>query len=129
MPKERLIKYIHYCDLIYRAIISEPALLLATMESLEMRGALPVGELGKAMCTHSQIVVISKHIKDKYNGLKKFLERYPSIFIMSNDHAHNPHVYLRSRLSAQHKELILRGAEDLLPIEVMVKYRMVRGKT
>lgn len=130
MPKEQLLQFIHYSNLIYQTIITESALLLAAIESLDMRGALPVGELGKAMSYQSHVLVISKYIKDKYTGLKKFLELYPSIFVISNDHAHNPHVYLRSRLSPDHQRICQSNAlkgDHLLSIDIMVKYRMVRS--
>ena len=34
-------------------------------------------------------------------GLKKFLERYPEDFVMSNDHPFNPHVYLRNPIAVE----------------------------
>eukprot|EP01040_Poterioochromonas_malhamensis_P009945 gene9945-10806_t len=121
MPKDRLLYYPHYCNLINKIIVTEPALLVAAVESLEMKGALPVGEVGKAMAQHSNIVVVSKYIKDKYTGLKKFLERFPLIFVLSNDHSYNPHVYLRSKLTQEHLTLV--SEENVLPIEIMINYR------
>ena len=48
-------------------------------------------------------------IKEKYGGLKKFLERYPEDVVICADHPFNPHVFLRKPLSIADLDLIGRG--------------------
>ena len=47
--------------------------------------------------------------KEKYGGLKKFLERYPEEVVICADHPFNPHVFLRKPLNRGDLELIAKG--------------------
>jgi hypothetical protein len=99
--KDRLSAAIAYCNMVNCAyLVNDSSLLFGTMEGLEIRGSLPVGEVGKAVTFHTgDANVISKYIREKYQGLKKFLECYPSVFVFGNDHEYNPHVFLFDKLS------------------------------
>jgi hypothetical protein len=113
-----------YCHMIYRGIINDASLQYAVIHALEMKGALPVGEIGKAMSIHCDAADLSKYIKDKHGGLKKYLERYPSLFVFGDDHEFNPHVFLASSLSEEHKVRINRQT-NTISMEYMIQYRQV----
>jgi len=74
------------------------------------KGPLPVGEIGKMLqeaCTGMSCM--SSVLKERFGGLKKFLERYPDDFVLSNDHPFNPNVYLRNTLTNEELAAVLRG--------------------
>ena len=73
------------------------------------RGVLPVGEIGKSLQDIAPTRNLSGKIKEKYGGLKKFLERYPEEVVICADHPFNPHVFLRKPLSTADLDLIGRG--------------------
>ena len=91
------------------SVLSDSALLTLSAEILAIRGPLPVGEIGKVLAETTSIVNLSQKLKEKFGGLKKFLERYQNKFVISNDHPFNPNVLLRSSISAEHLDLIDRG--------------------
>lgn len=111
-----------YCNFILKSIISEPAILFACVEMIDMKGTLPVGEIGKVVTLHSNIAQLSLHLKEKFGGLKKFLEKFPGIFVFGNDHQYNPHVFLRERLTLEHQRMIYRG---VLPMQIILQYKKV----
>ena len=120
---EKLWQSVHYCNFIAESVISESALLTFCMDILTSKGPLPAGELGKLLSEASSIVNLSHKLREKFGGLKKFLERYPEIFVFSNDHPFNPHVLLRASISPENLELIDRG---IFPVHLISKgVRMV----
>jgi hypothetical protein len=120
--KEQLVGAIRYCNLIDKEIVTDQAILFACIDSLESRGAMPVGEVGKAISFQSDSVLITKHLKDQHDGLKKFLERFPAVFVFGSDHTYNPHVYLIEKLFPEH---LLMMKDNLLPIPIILQYRKV----
>lgn len=105
---------IKYCNLLLESQISETALKSLSILILTEKGVLPVGEIGKMLqeaC--SQIQNMSAVLKERYGGLKKFLESYPDDFLLANDHPFNPNVYLPYTLTPEEHNMILRG--DSLP--------------
>lgn len=105
------------------AIVSDQALLNLAMEILAMKGPLPVGEIGKILAEMTSIPSLSLRLKEKYGGLKKFLEQFPAQFVVSNDHPFNPNVLLKSSLSPEHLELVEKG---IFPHQLLVKAKKVR---
>ena len=81
---------------------------------LYTKGPLPVGEVGKMLQEQTGNVDQSQMLKEKHNGLKKFLEKYPNKFIMSNDHPFNPHVYLKRMFSLEEQNKIINGSQEIL---------------
>jgi hypothetical protein len=131
--QERLMQNIHYCNFVIESVISESAILTFCVDILLLKGPLPAGEVGKLLSEISSIPNLSHRLREKFGGLKKFLEKFPEVFVFSNDHPFNPHVVLRSTLSAEHLELIDRG---IFPIHLLSKNpvaptpsRMVRTRS
>lgn len=113
---------VNYYDLIMEAIVSEGALQCLAMEILATKGPLPVGEIGKILADITSIPNLSQKLKEKFGGLKKFLELFPMSFVISNDHPFNPNVLLRSSLSAEHLEMIDKG---MFPPQLLVRPKKV----
>lgn len=94
---------------------ANPAELVSLAENiLNDKGPLPVGEVGKMLQEETGIPNLSQLLKDKHNGLKKFLEKYSDKFIMGQDHPFNPHVYLRRSYSQDAQEQIHKGSEAFI---------------
>jgi hypothetical protein len=121
---QQLSSSIAYCHMINKGIICDSSLLFAVIQAIEMKGALPVGEVGKVMSIHGDAAALSKFIKDRFGGLKKYLERFPLLFVFGDDHEYNPHVFLTSLLSEESKAKIDRHT-NTLSMEYMVRHRQV----
>lgn len=115
-------KEILYSNFLLENMLSESALLTVSIEILNSKGPLPVGEIGKVLAELTCIPNLSVKLKERFGGLKKFLEHYSDKFAISNDHPFNPHVMLRETLSAEHLELIDRG---IFPNQLSMKTRKV----
>lgn len=122
VPSKELDEEISYCNLMVESVLSESALLHLTTEILAVKGPLPVGEIGKVLAEQTSIGSLSQKLKEKFGGLKKFLEHFPMNFVVFNDHPFNPNVLLRSALSADQLELIDRG---IFPHQLLVKAKKV----
>eukprot|EP00981_Chlorochromonas_danica_P000533 scaffold108_cov167-Ochromonas_danica.AAC.5 len=109
---------INYYDLILEAVVSEHALQSLTMEILATKGSLPVGEIGKVLADITSIPNLSQKLKEKFGGLKKFVELFPMSFVISNDHPFNPNVLLRSSLSTEYLEMIDKG---IFPPQLLIR--------
>jgi len=69
--------------------------LVGLIERLLMHhGSVPVGKMGSLLHTVVNNHSLPAMLKERYGGLKKFLERHPSIFRIGVDHPFNPHVHL-----------------------------------
>ncbi len=119
---EKIWQNVLHCNFVLESVITESAILTASMENLSVKGPSPVGEVGKMLTEVSCMPQLSLHLKEKFGGLKKFLERFPEIFVYSNDHPFNPHVLLRSMLLPEHQKMIYRG---VIPMQVMTQYKKV----
>lgn len=120
---ERIWQNILYCNFVMEAVVTESAILTASIENLSIRGPLPVGEVGKMLTEICGLPQLSLNLKEKFGGLKKFLEKFPEVFVFSNDHPFNPHLLLRSKLTPEHQGVIYRG---VVPMQVMTAYKKVR---
>ena len=119
----RCIENVEYCNFILELVVSQSALIRVTSEILTAKGPLPVGEIGKVLAELTSIPNISQKCKEKFGGLKKFLEHFPDQFVISNDHPYNPHVVLRTSVSPEYLDLINRG---IFPPQLLAKSK-VRG--
>lgn len=104
------------------SIVTESALIVVAMEILVVKGPLPVGEIGKVLAEMTSIPNLSHKLKDKFGGLKKFLEQYPKQFVISNDHPFNPNVLLRNSLSLEQRDMIDKG---IIPHQLVAKAKKV----
>jgi hypothetical protein len=102
---EQIWHNILYCNFLIEAVVSESALLSLCSEVLMERKILPVGEVGKTLSDVTAIANLSAQLREKFGGLKKFLERYPEIFVISKDHPFNPNVVLRKSLTNEQYEM------------------------
>jgi hypothetical protein len=109
---------IAYCNLMVESVVADESLKVLAMEILAQKGPLPVGEIGKILAELTSIPSLSLKLKEKFGGLKKFLEQFPACFVVSNDHPFNPNVLLRSSLSTEHLELIDKG---IFPHQLLIK--------
>ena len=98
-----------YMDLILTGNINEPALLILSKEILCDRGTLPVGEIGKVLQELTATTSLSGKLKEKFGGLKKFLEKFPSEFMICTDHPFNPHVFIKKSLSESDMAEVAKG--------------------
>ncbi|RHY82940.1 hypothetical protein DYB31_015015, partial [Aphanomyces astaci] len=98
------------CDFVVTGRVTAPAVYSMAMEVLEDRGALPIGEIGKCLQeTATAATALSAVLKDQFGGLKKFLEQYPAVFLVSSDHPFNPKVYLHRMLTESSAAQVLDG--------------------
>jgi hypothetical protein len=120
---DRLLLDILYCNMVLESVLSDAALLRLCTEILKEKKVQPVGEVGKMLSEITSATNMSGGLKEKFGGLKKFLEHYTARFVFSSDHPFNPCVALRSVLEDLHLEVGDNGVKDL---QQMVKNRKVR---
>ena len=109
-------------DLVLSGRVSEIAIIKLSKEILVERGSLPVGEIGKVLQDTTASTSLSSKLKDKFGGLKKFLERLPEEFMMCFDHPFNPHVLVRKLLTPVDIEMVNKG---FVPNHWTPKYKKV----
>jgi len=108
-PLDTLYEQIRYCNFLLGAEVSESTLQALSKEILTERGPLPVGEIGKMLQEITGISTLSAYLKDKFGGLKKFLENFEDEFVICTDHPFNPHVFLKNTLTHDEYNLIISG--------------------
>ncbi len=116
VPVERLLNQILYCNFVLESILSDYALLALCTEILKEKKVQPVGEVGKMLAEITSSPNLSAKLKEKFGGLKKFLEYFSGRFVFSNDHPFNPSVTLRSILDAMNLEPSEKGVVNLTNI-------------
>ena len=79
---ESLWDEILYSGLVLEGQVTENALLILTKEILVERGTLPVGEIGKMLQELTSMTSLSSKLKEKFGGLKKFLEKFSDQFVI-----------------------------------------------
>lgn len=79
--------------------ITEDALLSLTIDILKDKGPSPVGEIGKLLQDSLSCDNLSIILREQFNGLKKFLEKYSNVFVITKNHPYNPHVFLTEQLN------------------------------
>eukprot|EP01039_Chlorochromonas_danica_P005482 gene5482-6036_t len=113
---------VHYANFIVESIVSEEAIITFCKDLLISKGPQPVGEVGKLLSQATTIPQFSHRLREKFGGLKKFLEKCVDVFVFSNDHPFNPHVLLRKTISDENLELIDRG---IFPVHLLSRYTRV----
>lgn len=110
------------CNLIMESVLTETALLTLSSDILADKGPLPVGEVGKTLSELTNFPHFTTRLKEKFGGLKKFLENYPKIIYISPDHPFNPNVLLRSTITPEQLDQVDQG---LLSVQAVIKSRKV----
>jgi hypothetical protein len=105
----KMMQIIQYSNLMIESAVNDDGLLILAQEILAVKGPLPVGEIGKILAETTSIPNLSTKLKERYGGLKKFLEAYQDRLVISNDHPFNPNVILRCSLLPEHLEMIEKG--------------------
>ena len=121
-PLDELSRQVRYCNLMVESVISRTAVLDLVVEILTQKGPLPIGEVGKALAELTCITGLSSRLKEAYGGLKKFLEVHNTVVIIGSDHPFNPHIVLRSSLSADNLALADSG---VFPTHAVLKMKKV----
>jgi hypothetical protein len=111
---DRLVSHILYCNFVLEAVLSDIALLMLCTEILKEKKIQPVGEVGKMLAEMTSSPNLSAKLKEKFGGLKKFLEHFSDRFIFSNDHPFNPSVTLLSILDHLNLEPSEVGVHTLI---------------
>jgi hypothetical protein len=100
--------------------VTDDAVIFFCKDILQERGALPVGEVGKILQDTTAAFQLSTRLKEKYGGLKKFLEMYESEFVMSQEHPFNPHVLIKKVLTPEDFEFI---GKNIIPPAYSSKHK------
>ena len=101
---------------------TEPALMIICKDILQECGTLPVGEIGKMLQEQTNIPQLSSKLKERFGGLKKFLEMFSNDFVLSTDHPFNPHVFIRKYLTTEDMDTLSKG---VVPPQFSSKYKKV----
>lgn len=105
----RLWDRVRYADFLVEGRVSDTALKILCVDIMSDRGPLPVGEVGKMLQEVTNMTSLSACLKEKFGGLKKFLERYPEVFIICTDHPFNPHVFLKHTMTPEEQTTVVSG--------------------
>jgi len=124
---ETLQEELKFCSFLLEREITESALCTLSQVVLEEKGPMPVGEIGKMLQEATANPSLSAVLKESFGGLKKFLEHYPQVFLISQDHPFNPHVYLRNGFTAEEQQKIANGETAFLGTKTRKKTRRKRG--
>ncbi|GAB5360593.1 hypothetical protein AAMO2058_000641000 [Amorphochlora amoebiformis] len=83
------------------AITHEEIVELACTVLRRYPGGMAIAKLGTLMHKEANNHALPSILKERYGGLKKFLQGQQDKCVMGNDHPYNPHVTLRSNLLGQ----------------------------
>ncbi len=83
-----------HAELVLSAQVSGGALAALVRGILERRGPMPVGEVGKLLQEATGNAALAAALKERYGGLKRFLQAQPS-FVVHLNHPFNPLVALK----------------------------------
>ena len=107
-----------YVRFLVHSHVSEIGLLAFLTQTLVTRKTLLIGEIGQALRATFGGQDWSAILKERFGGLKRFLERHSELFWIDTDHPLNPHIYLRSRpngppILPEGREWLRRPAEEV----------------
>jgi hypothetical protein len=103
-----IVRSIDFCSFLLATEVSEGALISIAEQVLKDRGCLPVGEIGKLLQEATNNPNLPHQLKERFGGLKRFLEADAGTFFLAANHPFNPHVYLRNTLSPEQVEILSR---------------------
>ena len=122
---DRLVHHILYCNFVLESVVSDTALLMLCTEILKEKKIQPVGEVGKMLAEVTSTPNLSQKLKEKFGGLKKFLEHYSGRFVFSTDHPFNPCVTLHNILTGMRLEPSDAGVQSLAAYIKSKKVRII----
>ena len=76
------------------APITESGLIALATRILTDHGSVPVGKMGSLLHKAANDHTLPSLLKERYGGLKKFLQAHLQYFVLGEDHPYNPHVSL-----------------------------------
>ena len=91
--------------------VSEAELVLMIRKILVQCGSVPVGKLGSLLHNLMNNHSLPSMLKEKFGGLKRFIERHQQLFTIGNDHPFNPHVHLTPEAAAREAGAVGGGVE------------------
>ena len=74
--------------------LTESQLITLACRILADHGSVPVGKMGSLLHKAANDHTLPALLKERYGGLKKFLQAQSKYFILGEDHPYNPHVAL-----------------------------------
>ena len=74
--------------------LTEVQLITLACRILADHGSVPVGKMGSLLHKAANDHTLPALLKERYGGLKKFLQAQSQYFILGEDHPYNPHVAL-----------------------------------
>ena len=74
--------------------LSESQLIALACRILSDHGSVPVGKMGSLLHKAANDHTLPQLLKERYGGLKKFLQAQSAYFVLGEDHPYNPHVAL-----------------------------------
>lgn len=81
-----------YAQTVLWPLITPALLVLLSVQLLAARGPMAVGELGKCLAEATGNGRLPATLKDRFTGLKRFLEAHPAFFALGSEHQFNPTV-------------------------------------
>eukprot|EP01038_Epipyxis_sp_PR26KG_P009133 gene9133-12319_t len=104
-----------HAELVTTPKISAESTICIMLQILDQLGPLPIGEIGKHLQIKTKNLNYPKVIKKEFQGLKKFIESFPTIFKFGMNHfSFNPVVYVVG--NAEH-EMMYRVAEENIQVK------------
>lgn len=95
-----------HAELILGAIVTPEALARLIVHIIQVKGPLPVGEIGKQLQEITSNEHLSVVLKTQYKGLKKVIEGFGKLFRLGADHPFNPLVHLSDTYLAKRDECL-----------------------
>ena len=74
--------------------LTEAQLIALACRILSDHGSVPVGKMGSLLHKAANDHTLPALLKERYGGLKKFLQAQSAYFVLGEDHPYNPHVAL-----------------------------------
>mmetsp|Transcript_23795 Transcript_23795/g.40515 ORF Transcript_23795/g.40515 Transcript_23795/m.40515 type:complete len:1333 (-) Transcript_23795:623-4621(-) len=99
-----------HAELILGNIVTPEALARLIVYALEVKGPLPVGEVGKLLQEATGNENLASALKTAYKGLKKVLEGFRGIFNIGTDHPFNPQVSLTDEYIAKRDSNVMNDS-------------------
>ena len=91
---DRIRDQLDLCGMLLQGTVAPSCLAAVGVQLLAEKGALPVGEVGKLLTEAVGLPSLSHLLKERFGGLKRFLEAHPEVFSLGGNHPFNPTVSL-----------------------------------